>query len=580
MPLLTITGVTGTAPNYQLTVVDSTGVSVDDHVTAQLAAPPARGGLYRVTNVPDTTTIDVTDDIAPDAPYGAPGASDGQAYTPTANYQLSQPVDNGPWWGNLYRRDNSVLGSEIAKSQQLTTKEDLTIQLDWATGTSPPVGTKVSTQAEVDAVGTVKYLADVFRIIPNLIGHFIEVEVAAGTHYRDPSVTLFGGFHCWLTDSMMMAESAFTFDTSKTWPYPCIIIQGEYSTYDSGVAGTTTYSNSETKFTRTSGTWTVNELRDKTIDIVSGSGAGTSGKILSNTATEAIFAGRLFSTGSCTVDVLDHASIFDAKDGPTGTAASRFIGSNVNRRLAGKVLTIFSQIQVGTVAEPLYWGGTDCAINVWDCTLYGGTQFLTTELSYQRCLVETPSTALWQGLDFIRRCNVALFYCIVRVNKSTSGIGLISVQDDSDANLYGCLLDVVGSTGFTADAIRLTHGARIDFQPPYTQVIGNNSNTAVYVSGDGSRIFIDSLDRLAMADSAIGINVTAAELNVGGIRTDTVATLFQLANRSHVKYGTSITTASITNWANIDGQVFSESTDFGNRGDTVTGRYGSVLERG
>ncbi len=116
--LITITGISGAGPVYTADVVTSVGVTTGDHVLAPLdGLPVGRGAPYRVTDVPDGTTLELTDDLVPGGgTYGLPGAGDGQYYTPTTHTKLSAPVDDGPFVGAAYRRDNELMDERHFKS--------------------------------------------------------------------------------------------------------------------------------------------------------------------------------------------------------------------------------------------------------------------------------------------------------------------------------------------------------------------------------------------------------------------------------------------------------------------------------
>jgi len=101
--------VAGTGPGYVLTVDDSDGAVIDDHVaSATEALPIETGGIYRVSGVPDPLTIEIVDDVG-SAPYGKPGGGPAQYYTLTDKMQLSQLVDRGPYWAEAQRRDNRLI---------------------------------------------------------------------------------------------------------------------------------------------------------------------------------------------------------------------------------------------------------------------------------------------------------------------------------------------------------------------------------------------------------------------------------------------------------------------------------------
>jgi hypothetical protein len=108
--LLTISSVGGPGPNYTLTVVDSTGAVIGDHVVAPLLSDDTEGGIYRVTNVPDGTTIHVQDDLNPvGGTYGAPDAGPGGFWTPTVLGLSVGKATGIPFWGDITERDLLIL---------------------------------------------------------------------------------------------------------------------------------------------------------------------------------------------------------------------------------------------------------------------------------------------------------------------------------------------------------------------------------------------------------------------------------------------------------------------------------------
>jgi hypothetical protein len=98
---------------YELSVSTSAGASVDDHFACGLdGLPVGDGGVYRIYEIPDATTIRIADDLTFGSPYGLPDSGYAQFYTPTAE-GLSQLVDSGPFWAEPLRRDNRVLNAGV-----------------------------------------------------------------------------------------------------------------------------------------------------------------------------------------------------------------------------------------------------------------------------------------------------------------------------------------------------------------------------------------------------------------------------------------------------------------------------------
>ena len=107
--LLNIDSIAGSHPSWVLTVDDSSVVISGDHLAGPLLASTLNGGVWRVSGVPDGTTVNVEDDIKPVGAYGQPGPGLAQAYTPTSVKKLSQQVPGGPYWGDAVNRDLQII---------------------------------------------------------------------------------------------------------------------------------------------------------------------------------------------------------------------------------------------------------------------------------------------------------------------------------------------------------------------------------------------------------------------------------------------------------------------------------------
>lgn len=105
--LLTVSGVVGVGPTYDLEVNTTVGILVNDHFTDN------NGDIYRVSEVTDSTHIEVTDDVAPDSPEGTPVTGEGSYYTPTSVLKLSQAPRSTPSWDEILRRDARRLDAVI-----------------------------------------------------------------------------------------------------------------------------------------------------------------------------------------------------------------------------------------------------------------------------------------------------------------------------------------------------------------------------------------------------------------------------------------------------------------------------------
>lgn len=182
----------------------------------------------------------------------------------------------------------------------LRTQEPFGLLVDYATGTSPATDTIVHTQAEATALGTLKYIQDAFRVLPPYRDHSIDIQLAAGNQYA-PSNNA-GAFLVVppITHSPKLVVDPWIADL------PEVVIAGRNSVLYTGIAGTSAAdaTNRRYKFTRSAGTWTVDELKDKFIAIESGAGAGNTITCMGNSTTEAYFILGV-PLGACTIGAYD-----------------------------------------------------------------------------------------------------------------------------------------------------------------------------------------------------------------------------------------------------------------------------------
>ena len=123
--LIRIVEVTGTSPNFQVTLANGASIAVGDHIVAPLEGLPVGDGApFRVSNVVSAVIYDVVDDLNPDGgTYGSPSDGDCQFYTPTPNLGLAQSPDNAPYWGEPLRRNAQILDKGAVV--KFTTEADL-----------------------------------------------------------------------------------------------------------------------------------------------------------------------------------------------------------------------------------------------------------------------------------------------------------------------------------------------------------------------------------------------------------------------------------------------------------------------
>jgi hypothetical protein len=117
--LLAIQSVGGAGPNYVLTVSNSAGVLVGDHVVAPRLAGASHGAIYRVMLVPDALTINIRDDLVPGGgAYGAPTSGRSAYWTPTSGGLSNSKYNGTPYWGDITERDLLLLEGGLDTSNK------------------------------------------------------------------------------------------------------------------------------------------------------------------------------------------------------------------------------------------------------------------------------------------------------------------------------------------------------------------------------------------------------------------------------------------------------------------------------
>lgn len=112
--LLTITNVVNETPGppneWRLTVTNSAGVTVGDHLIAELAT--GEDAVYEVTQVPSGTEVIVRDSLTEGnggVEFGAPDTGSSGYSTPTTNHSLTTGPEGAPGWRAAHERNWAVI---------------------------------------------------------------------------------------------------------------------------------------------------------------------------------------------------------------------------------------------------------------------------------------------------------------------------------------------------------------------------------------------------------------------------------------------------------------------------------------
>lgn len=465
-------------------------------------------------------------------------------------------------------------GMGVGSTVKLRTTEAITMEVDPATGVSPPDGTLVTSQAEYDALGApLEFIQDVFRILPSRgLDHPIKVVVASGTHLARPGT---GGNISMFADipSYSSTEQIGGWDFVFGLPYgPGILFEGQKSAIESGVAGTlATYS-----FTRSSGTWTPGALVGKQFDIVSGAGAGSSRLVVENDATTVYFSLAIFSTGAATINLWEPGTVFlSSEDGinPTFYGMLYRYGS-----YSSNSPIIFKNVQWGTGA--LHFGsiqmyGLYLVLN--ECRLIGSDVTIT-PYSEGRTAIEIGNSHItldgyygfWmRGPEIRGNMNGVLFTgsptaTILRLQERTS-LYMTGARFIPDAGFAGACLRAEGESWMS-----LGDDVQIDGVATCTglQLLGDGTQS----SGIKGELRIKNCN-LAVEASGVSIN---ASFPLSGSSGNTTGW--------QVRYGSRVVMANPSNIGAatellLDSDSFSYADVLGSVGDEVVGVYGSSFLR-
>ncbi|MBD3268464.1 hypothetical protein GF373_17490 [bacterium] len=217
---------------------------------------------------------------------------------------------------------NNIVDISLDVYSKTTTTTDINMVVDPVSGSSPPAGTIVRSQAEYDALGyNLLYVQDAIDILPSFIPNSIQVKLLPGTHLaKTDELHPFG--HCAVHITGLRGDNdsdLYTF-TGKTIYANTIDFYSDESD-DIVVEAAQSGTASVNKVTRSSGTWTVDEHRGLFIKFTSGANNGKKYIIEQNTATELYVCGVDLTAGACNFQITrPGAEIVGSTDGVSGNA--------------------------------------------------------------------------------------------------------------------------------------------------------------------------------------------------------------------------------------------------------------------
>jgi len=312
----------------------------------------------------------------------------------------------------MVRKGGSLVPTITPYGARSETKEWMTWTVDYATGTSPPDGTIITTQAEFDALGApLKFLQDVERVRPQWVNHAVRVHVLAGDQWAMPSqyrkfVSGVGDMHANFIATPFMSSRNITQDGDKraTWiadgapTNTAFLIYGDIQKEETGIAGTWSQAaDSQYTFTRTAGTWTAGALEGKFVLLATGPLAGSRMPVTSNDTTSFTVPGSV-GTGAATVDTEIMATRLRGKTvtGARGYAILLWPGPRFNQLPSIQYRFQWLDIDEGDDSQGLCLLSQGCAF--YYCRFRSSTVIANNLIFYNGCRFDIPVFSAGGGL--------------------------------------------------------------------------------------------------------------------------------------------------------------------------------------
>jgi len=230
--------------------------------------------------------------------------------------------------------------------------EVISMEVNSATGTSPPAGTIITSQAEYDALGyDLLYPQDALDILPPILQNRVMIKLKAGTHLAKPDSYSPGLSSMFAMSSKMLACPDGVLDFTSPSLVKDIIFYSDDSTIQDAEQSGTVASTYE--ITRTSGTWTIDAHKGMFCLFKTGVNAGTKTVIRSNTATKLITEGPALIAGVCTFEIITPAAILvGSSDGVTPCNYGLIFAGDITGGYGSLVGINFHNIQFGNTSFP------------------------------------------------------------------------------------------------------------------------------------------------------------------------------------------------------------------------------------
>lgn len=469
----------------------------------------------------------------------------------------------------IYLADSQMGAPSLNPNRGNQTTESMTWDVDFSTGVSPPDGTVVVSQADFDALGApLKYLQDVERIRPQFLRHRLFVDLAAGIHYRRPGTEpYYGGVTLAMSDLLAGPNAVHLDPTDLPLATPGILFRGAQTVLDASISVTIASSSTGTTITRSSGTWTPDQYKNKTVEVLSGAGSGAKVKIISHTATVLTCAGLISGSGAAVINIYEPASKVEARE---DGGAFGFYTLKMGLFRGANLPIYFEDIQFSDSTNPAYMllGANSLFVG---CDIFGPV--LANQdgafLSLNSCYVDIPS-ALFNGIIIDTQGTMVGTI----VNGAAGDNNLIWLFPGGNLGIEGCYFEP--SASYAGDVIFGHHAVNLDFSQQRTTIQGISQNCVAIHVDEGTRV-IDSQQCVVNDCAVVHQQDGGFGWTRGYLGNSNNGIVWKISKGADVKFDRTVHTAQgTTTFAEVDGQNFAE-TNLQNQGDNVTGQYGAKI---
>jgi len=456
-------------------------------------------------------------------------------------------------------------------SSGVATQENILMRVDPVGGTSPAIGTVVTTQAEYDALGAdLKYVQDVYRILPLVLNHVIRARLAAGTH--SPAPTNFWAalgipnYATTITDFIYLYEGGRFYFQGVTFEAETI------TTVEASQPGTNTprTGNRGSLLQRSAGTWTPDEHKGKWCYILTGAGAGLKRAIVSNTADTLTLTGEN-PAGACTFSIVYPNVTIDTSGSVSYLLYSNGYTSNI---IHSFYEILFDAEKPVFVDEQLYF--FQCRFR-FDTSGSGLFVLPDSDEYFEACIFYADTTGDARYMVVVEKnVTASLYGCYLYGKMGHWGYPFILVQGFGEMNLTTTFLEMIG--GVTNPIIELFSSNMRNATNDGNVLLGDGACTGVRLAGTVGLILDEG--GLEISGCGIGLDLQAGQVDVDGLATGAVACGVGIKVSAGARVLiTDPQLLTATTELEIDGNTEDYVDVLGAVGDGLEGQYGSEIIR-